>query len=78
MVTLSRADTGMVVGTITDADFQMLVDQLEEESEEDTDYYVNAETIALLQELGASEMLVAALRRALGTAEGVDVSWERS
>ena len=78
MVTLSRADTGMVVGTVSDADFQMLVDQLEEESEEDTDYYVTAETIALLEERGASETLVAVLKRALGTAEGVDVSWGRS
>ena len=78
MVTLSRADTGMVVGTVSEADFQMLVDQLEEESEEDTDYYVTAETIALLEERGASETLVAVLKRAVSGAEGVDVSWERS
>jgi hypothetical protein len=78
MVTLSLAESGTVVGTIPDADFQMLVDQLEEESEEDTDYYVTAETIALLEERGASETLVAVLKRALGTAEGVDISWARS
>ena len=77
MVTLSLTESGAVLGSISDADLQMLVDQLEEESEEDTDYYVTAETIAMLEERGASETLVALLKRALGTAEGVDVSWER-
>jgi hypothetical protein len=77
MVRLSLKSGG-TVGTVPDADFQMLVDQLEEESEEDTDYYVTAATIALLEERGASEALLAVLRRALGAAEGVDVSWERS
>jgi len=77
MVTLSLTESGTVLGSIPDADFQMLVDQLEEESEEDTDYYVTAETIAMLEERGASETLVALLKRALGAAEGVDVSWER-
>jgi len=78
MVTLSLTESGTVLGSISDADFQTLVDQLEEESEEDTDYYVTAETIAMLEERGASETLVALLKRALGAAEGVDVSWERS
>jgi len=77
MVTLSLTESGTVLGSIPDADFQMLVDQLEEESEEDTDYYVTAETIAMLEERGASETLVALLKRALGAAEGVDVNWER-
>jgi len=77
MVTLSLTESGTVLGSISDADFQMLVDQLEEESEEDTDYYVTAETIAMLEERGASETLVALLKRALGAAEGVDVNWER-
>ena len=77
MVTLSLTESGTVLGSIPDADFQMLVDQLEEESEEDTDYYVTAETIAMLEERGASETLVALLKVALGAAEGVDVSWER-
>ena len=77
MVTLSLTESGTVLGSIPDADFQMLVDQLEEESEEDTDYYVTAETIAMLEERGAIETLVALLKRALGAAEGVDVSWER-
>ena len=61
MVTLSLTESGTVLGSIPDADFQMLVDQLEEESEEDTDYYVTAETIAMLEERGASETLVALL-----------------
>ena len=54
MFTLSLKDTGALLGTIDDADLQLLIDQLEEEDEEDTDYYVSAETVELLQEGGAS------------------------
>lgn len=77
MVILSLKSGG-AVGTVSDADFQMLVDQLEEESEEDTDYYVTPATIAMLEEQGASETLLAALRRAVGDSEGVDITWTRS
>jgi hypothetical protein len=78
MITLSVADSGEVVGTVPDADFQMLVDQLEEESEEDTDYYITPSTIAMLEEHGASETLLAVLRRAVGGSEGADVRWART
>ena len=78
MVTLSLKDGGAVVGSISDADFQLLVDQLEEESEEDVDYYVSAVTIEMLEQKGASSNLVNVLRRAVGGSEGVDVVWKRS
>ena len=67
MVRLSLKESG-TVGTVSDADFQMLVDQLEEESEEDTDYYVTAETIALLEERGASETLARRAQAGAGQA----------
>jgi hypothetical protein len=78
MVTLSLKDSGSVVGSISDADFQLLVDQLEEESEEDTDYYVSAVTIEMLEQRGAGPNLVGVLKRAVGGSEGVDVVWKRS
>ena len=62
---------------MSEGDLQVLVDQLEEEESEDTDYYVSADTIDLLEENGASADLLRVLRQALGDAEGIEVSWKR-
>ena len=78
MITLSVKDTGALLGTVDEADLQMLIDQLEEETEEDTDYYVTPLTIELLEKNGASATLVRLLKEAVGTSEGVDVTWRRT
>ena len=78
MITLRDKDSGVVIGTITEADLSMLVDLLEEESRTDTDYYVEVGTIDLLEKEGASVELLALLRNALGTKEGVELAWTRS
>ena len=78
MITLSVKDTGALLGTIDEADLRMLIDQLEEETEEDTDYYVTPPTIDLLEKNGASATLVRLLRQAVGDSEGVDVAWRRT
>lgn len=76
MITLTLKDGGSFLGTIDEADMQLLADQLEEESAEDTDYFVCSSTIDLLEESGASPGLVDLLRRAVGTSEGVDIRWQ--
>jgi hypothetical protein len=78
MYTLSLRDSGAVIGSIEEADLQLLVEQLEEERSEDTDYYVSPETIDFLQDRGASAGLLALLRTAVGDSEGVEVSWKRA
>lgn len=78
MYTLSLKDTGALLGTIDDADLRLLVDQLEEEHETDTDYYVCPATIEILQESGASRGLLKLLRDAVGTSEGVEVAWKKA
>ena len=40
MIQLHEKETGVFVGTITEAQLQFLIDQLEEESADDTDYYI--------------------------------------
>jgi hypothetical protein len=77
MVILSAKETGTFLGTISDVDLQLLIDQLEEEHLDDTDYYISAETIDQLEENGASEHLLSLLRAAIGSAEGVEISWKR-
>jgi len=76
MVDLYNAETNQLLGTVSDADLQVLADALEEESSEDRDYYINADTIDLLADKG-SDQLVELLRGALGTGEGVEIRWAR-
>ena len=78
MITLSLKDSGTLLGTIDAADLALLIDELEEESESDTDYYINSATIDMLVENGASDRLVALLREAVGDSEGVEVVWRDS
>jgi hypothetical protein len=74
---LLDAATRRVLGTISDAQFQLLVDELEEESPEDRDYYIDSATVDMLDEDGADPALVALLRDALGGREGIEISWQR-
>jgi len=78
MVQLFDKHTGALLGTITDDQFQFMVDRLEEESEKDDDYYLNPSTLAYLEEEGADPALLAALRPALGDREEAEIRWQRS
>jgi len=77
MVKLSLKDTGEFLGSIDDADLQLLLDQLEEEDEGDTDYYITPLTIEMLEENGASPALIGILKQAVGDSEGVDIVWTK-
>jgi hypothetical protein len=69
--------TNALIGSITEADLQVLIDGLEEESDEDQDYYIDAATIEMLGDGRATDHLMMLLRKALGSAEGVEIRWER-
>jgi hypothetical protein len=77
VIDLYNAKTGELLGPITDADLQVLVDALEEESSKDQDYYIDAATIDVIGDGRATEHLLGLLRRALGGAAGVDIRWVR-
>ena len=77
MIDLYDAATNQLLGSITEADLGVLISKLEEESTTDQDYYVSAATIDLIADGTASDHLVRLLREALGSAEGIDVRWER-
>jgi hypothetical protein len=79
MITLLIADTAAVVGSITEAELEVLIENLEETSPGDTDYYIDKATIEVLQESGdATEHLLAVLREALGSSDGVEVRWQEA
>jgi processive 1,2-diacylglycerol beta-glucosyltransferase len=78
MVELFDKQTGAAFGTVTDDQFQFLVDHLEEESSDDDDYYLNRSTLDLLVSAGADAELVEVLRRGLGDRDEMDLRWVRS
>ena len=77
MVSLYEKGTGAKLGEISDAQFDFLMDQLEEESTADRDYYLDSPTVDMLAEAGGDPALIAVLRRALGNREGIEVRWSR-
>ena len=77
MIDVYNKATDELLGSITEADLQVLVDALEEESSDDQDYYIDAATIDVIGDGRATEHLLKILRKALGEAEGVDIRWAR-
>jgi hypothetical protein len=77
MIDLYNVSTNQLIGSITEADLQVLVDALEEESAEDQDYYIDAATIDVIADGRATTHLVGLLRSALGSSDGVDIRWQR-
>lgn len=76
-ISLYDNDSGAALGAISESDLQFLVDNLEEETSDDKDYYLRPETLVMLEERGASPQLMGLLRKALGDREGFEIRWER-
>jgi hypothetical protein len=77
MPKLINAESGAVIGEISDDQLAFLVDQLVEEDNEDRDYFLDLETIDLLEDSGGDDALIMLLRKGLGSSEGIDVRWTR-
>jgi hypothetical protein len=77
MIKLYDKDTGQYLGRIADEDLQFLIDNLEEESLTDTDYYINRETLELLKEKGMSEDLAKLIEGAMGENDEIEIGYER-
>jgi hypothetical protein len=77
MIDLFNNDTNQLIGSITEADLKVLIDRLEEESATDQDYYIDKATLDLIGDGTATDHLMHTLRQALGTAESVEIRWER-
>lgn len=77
MIVLTNKDTGIEIGTITETQLQFLIDQLEEENPNDTDYWLNRTELEIFKENGADPELLALLEKRMGEAEDMEVSWVR-
>lgn len=76
MARLIRIDSGDEIGTISDKQLAFLVDQLEEEHDEDQDYFIDKDTLELMSDNGIDPELLAMLEKALGDDDSMDIAWE--
>ena len=77
MIRLRDKDSGSEIGTITEEDLHFLVDQLEEEYDEDRDYYIAAPLIDVLEQNGGDADLIKLLRASVGDRDGIEIEWSR-
>ncbi|HUF53328.1 MAG TPA: galactosyldiacylglycerol synthase [Dehalococcoidia bacterium] len=77
MIHLREKGSGNEIGAITEEQLRFLVDQLEEEYEEDRDYYIQREVLDMLEAAGGDADLIAMLARAMGDREGIEIEYTR-
>ncbi len=77
MITLYDSRTQTALGTITEAQLAELIAQLEEEWADDQDYYINQDTLDVLQDAGVGAELLGLLRQAIASTGEADVRWSR-
>ena len=77
MIELRDKRSDEYLGSIDDAELKVLIDELEEESSQDRDYYIDADTIQMLADDGAPASLITLLRKSLGSRDGMEVRWRR-
>jgi hypothetical protein len=74
VIRLRDKETGADIGSISEEELNFLRDQLEEESSEDTDYYINRDELEILKEDGPPG-LISMLQQAIGDREGIEIEW---
>ena len=77
MIEIRDKETGKSLGTISEEQLQFLIDNLEEEYEEDMDYYINTATLDMFEERGIDTGLLKLLRDALSTREDMEIVWSK-
>ena len=77
MINLREKDTDKELGSISEVQFQFLVDQLEEESMDDNDYAISKTLLDYFESQGADPELVSLLRNALGERDEMDIVWSK-
>lgn len=77
MILLSDRTTGAVLGEISRADFTVIHEILEEETESDVDYYIQEPALELLSQAGLSPDAHLLLTKALGEHADLEFGWEQ-
>ena len=76
MIQLYNKLSGELIGEISEAQLQFLIDQLEEESIEDRDYAITTMVLDYFEGQGAEPGLLKMLRSALGAKEEISILWQ--
>jgi len=77
LIDLYNKDTGVLLGSITEAELLHVQNSTEMESTRDTDFYIQKGTIDLLGNDGlATVHLMKLLREALGDSDGIEIRWQ--
>jgi hypothetical protein len=77
-IQLFDADNNQLIGEISEAQLAFLEGQMEEESSEDRDYYISADTMDMLADDGADAALLALLKQAMAGREDMTIKWAKS
>ena len=77
MINLREKATDKELGSISEAQFQFLVDQLEEETMDDNDYAISKTLLDYFESQGADPELVSLLRNALAGRDEMDIVWTK-
>jgi processive 1,2-diacylglycerol beta-glucosyltransferase len=77
VIRLLDNESGKPIGTISEAQLKVLMDQLEEEGAEDQDYYIDGATLDWFEDEDIEPALTALLRKALGSREGMEIRWTK-
>ena len=72
---LFNKQTGLPLGEITPTQLQFLQDQMEEDSPDDQDYYINESELLNFEEAGADPALIQILRQGLDENGEMDIRW---
>ena len=78
MIDLKDEDSSHFIGTIDEEQLQFLIDQFEEESLTDKDYYIYLATFEMFEEKGIDQDLPKILKDALGSREDMEIVWTRA
>lgn len=76
MPRLIRLDNEVEIGTIDDKQLTFLKEQLEEEHDDDTEFFIDRDTLELLSDNGADPELLAMLEKGLAGDDEMDIAFE--
>jgi hypothetical protein len=77
MVKVFNKATGEFIGRISESELDFLAEQLEEESINDTDYYIREETLEHFAKDGAPAHLLEVLRGGIRSDNAIEIRWEK-
>jgi processive 1,2-diacylglycerol beta-glucosyltransferase len=64
-----------LISEISEEQLEFLIENLEEEDSGDRDYFIDKDTLEMLEDAGCDEDLLRHLRHALGDKEEMDIRW---